>query len=416
MGIRGKGKPVRLRRESEGHMSDSLREIADRVLQGVAEQENGVPGVVAMATDRSGNTYEGAAGKRDLGTGEEMTPDTVFAIFSCTKAITGAAVMQLVEKGEIKLSDPAKEYAPSIADIQVLEGFDDNDEPRLRPPKTDITVEQLMLHTAGFGYDFFNHDLVKYGEKRGVPSVVTATQASLDSALLFDPGERWEYGSNIDWVGKVVEGARGKRLGEVFEERIFAPLGMESAGFVMTEDMRSRRATMHQRGADDNKLVPMPDFELPQEPEQHMGGHGLYMPVGDYMKFIRMILNDGDGENGRVLKAETVEAMGQNGLGELKIKLLPGVIPTLSNDAEFFPGMPKSWAYTFMINDKDAPTGRPAGELGWAGLANLFYWIDRKNGVGGFWATQILPFADPVSFTGYMDFETAVYQGALSPA
>lgn len=396
-------------------MQDQGREAADRILGGVAEQENGVPGVVAMATDRNDNTYEDAAGKRDLSRDEEMTTDTVFAIFSCTKAITGAVVMQLVEEGEISLSDPAKEYAPGIADIQVLEGFDDNDEPRLRAPKSEITVEQLMLHTAGFGYDFFNHDLVKYGEKRGVPSVVSATQASLDSALLFDPGERWEYGSNIDWVGKVVEGARGKRLGEVMAERIFEPLGMESSAFTMTDEMRSRRATMHQRG-EDGALTPMSDFELEQVPEQHMGGHGLYATVGDYMKFIRMILNDGDGENGRVLKAKTVQAMGQNGLGELKIKLLPGAIPELSNDAEFFPGMPKSWAYTFMVNDEDAPTGRPAGELGWAGLANLFYWIDRKNGVGGFWATQILPFADPVSFTGYMDFETAVYQGALSPA
>jgi len=396
-------------------MSDAVREAADLVLNGAVEQENSVPGVVAMATGREGNIYEGAAGKRELGKDQEMTTDTVFAIFSCTKAITGAAVMQLVEEGEISLEDPAKEYAPGIDDIQVLEGFDESGEPRTRAPKSDVTVEQLMLHTAGFGYDFFNHDLVKYGEKRGVPSVVTATQASLDSALLFDPGERWEYGSNIDWVGKVVEGARGKRLGEVMKERIFEPLGMDSSAFTMTDEMRSRRATMHQRG-EDGVLTPLSDFELDQEPEQHMGGHALYATVGDYMKFIRMVLNDGDGVNGRVLKAETVEAMAQNGLGEKKIKLLPGAIPELSNDAEFFPGMPKSWAYTFMINDEEAPTGRPAGELGWCGLANLYFWIDRKNGLGGFWATQIFPFADPVSFTGSMDFETAVYQGALSTA
>ncbi|MDQ3567979.1 MAG: beta-lactamase family protein [Actinomycetota bacterium] len=396
-------------------MSDVLREAADFVLDGVVEQENDVPGVVAMATSREGNFYEGAAGKRELGEDPEMTTDTVFAIFSCTKAITGTAVMQLVEEGEISLSDPAKEYAPGIADIQVLEGFDESGEPRTRAPKSDITVEQLMLHTAGFGYDFFNHDLIKYGEKRDVPSVVTATQASLDSVLLFDPGERWEYGSNIDWAGKVVEGARGKRLGEVMKERIFEPLGMDSSAFTMTDEMRSRRATMHQRG-EDGVLTALSDFELDQEPEQHMGGHGLYAPAGDYMKFIRMVLNDGEGAHGRVMKAETVEAMARNGLGELKIKLLPGAIPELSNDAEFFPGMPKSWAYTFMVNDEDAPTGRPAGELGWCGLPNLYFWIDRKNGLGGFWATQIFPFIDPVSFTGYTDFETAVYQSALSTA
>lgn len=338
-----------------------------------------------------------------------MTTDTVFAIFSCTKAITGVAVMQLVEEGVLGLDDPAKEYAPEIAEIQVLEGFDDAGEPRVRPPASDVTVGQLMLHTAGFGYDFFNHDLVQYGEKRDVPSVVSASQASLNSALLFDPGERWEYGSNIDWVGKVVEGARGKRLGEVMRERIFGPLGMDDTAITMSDSMRSSRASMHQRG-EDGTLTPLPDFELPQDPEQHMGGHALYGTVGDYMKFIRMVLNDGAG----VLRPETVERMTQDGLGGMKIKLLPGAIPTLSNDAEFFPGMPKSWGYTFMINDEDAPTGRPAGELGWAGLANLYYWIDRTNGIGGFWATQILPFADPISFGGYMEFETAVYSGLRS--
>ncbi len=394
-------------------MQEAVREVADRVLHGAVEQENGVPGVVAMATDREGNFYEGAAGKREVGKDQEMTTDTVFAIFSCTKAVTGVAVMQLVEEGEISLDDPAKEYVPEIADIQVLEGFDSDGEPRERPANTDVTVNQLMLHTAGFGYDFFNEDLLKYGEERDVPSVVTGTMASLRSTLLFDPGERWEYGANIDWVGKVVEGVRGKSLGEVFAERIFEPLGMRETAFTMSEDMRSRRATMHQRG-EDGSLTPLPDFELPQNPEQHMGGHGLYGTIGDYMKFIRMVLNEGDGEHGRVLKPETAEAMAQDGLGYMKIKMLPGVIEELSNDAEFFPGMPKSWGYTFMINDEDAPTGRPAGELGWAGLPNLFYWIDRKNGLGGFWATQIFPFADPASFGGHMEFETAVYESAAS--
>ena len=394
-------------------MKDAVREAADRVLHGVVEQENGVPGVVAMATNREGNVYEGAVGKRELGKDQEMTTDTVFAIFSCTKAVTGVAVMQLVEEGEISLDDSAKQYVPEIADIQVLEGFDPNGEPQERPANSDITVRQLMLHTAGFGYDFFNEDLLSYGEKMDVPSVITGTMASLRSVRLFDPGERWEYGKNIDWVGKVVEEVRGKRLGEVFAERIFKPLGMNETAFAMTEDMRARRATLHQRG-EDGSLSPLPDFELPQNPEQHMGGHGLYATVGDYMKFIRMVLNDGDGEHGRVLKPETVEAMTQDGLEDMKIKKLPGVIEELSNDAEFFPGMPKSWGYTFMINDEDAPTGRPAGELGWAGLSNLYYWIDRTNGLGGFWATQVFPFADPVSFEGYMEFETAVYESAAS--
>ena len=389
-------------------MKAGLKEAADSVLRNTVESQGGVPGVIAMATDRKANFYEGADGKRELGKDQPMTLDTVLAIFSCTKAITGAVVMQLVEEGKISLDDPAKKYAPEIAEIRVLDGFDDSGAPKLRAPKSDITVGQLMLHTAGFGYDFFNHDLVKYGEAMNVPSVVTSSMASLRSVLLHDPGTKWEYGSNIDWVGKVVEGARGKRLGEVMKERIFEPLGMNDTGFTISPTMRPRRATIHQRG-DDGKLTPLSDFELSQEPEQHMGGHGLYSTVGDYMKFIRMVLNDGAGPNGRVLKPETVKKMASNGLGSMKIKSLPGAIPSLSHEAEFFPGMPKSWGYTWMINDEQAPTGRPAGELGWAGLANLFYWIDRKNGIGGFWGTQILPFIDGASAPGYMNFETTIY-------
>jgi methyl acetate hydrolase len=168
---------------------------------------------------------------------------------------------------------PGKEYAPEIVEIQVPEGFDADGEPPPRPPKTAVTVEQLMLHNAGFG--FSNHDLIRYGERRHVPGVVTATQAPLKGALLFDPGEEREYGSNIDWVGKFVEGVCGKRLGEVFDKDIFGPLGMDSAGFFLTDDMRPRPATMHQR-EDDGSLRPMPGFELPQDSEQHVGGHGMY--------------------------------------------------------------------------------------------------------------------------------------------
>ena len=192
-------------------------------------------------------------------------------------------------------------------------------------------------------------------------------------------------------------------------ERIFEPLDMHDTGFELKQGQRPRKASTHNRGTD-GTMTAAPDFELPPDPEQHMGGHGLYSTVGDYLKFIRMILCDGKSPNGDVvLRPETVAKMASNGLGHLKVTALPGAIPSLSNDAEFFPGMPKSWGYTWMINDEKAPTGRPAGELAWAGLANLYYWIDRSNGIGGFWATQILPFVDPISLPGYFAFEKAVY-------
>lgn len=390
-------------------ITSDIKSRCDSVLNGLTSGASRVPGVVAMVTDRDGDIYSGASGERRIG-GDPMTEDTVFAIFSTTKAIAGTTALQCVEDGLLDLDAPAKEYAPAIGNLQVIDGFDDSGQPRLRAPKSDVTTRQLMLHTAGFGYDFFNEDYKRLAEEHGQPSVVTGSRASIETPLLFDPGEKWEYGTNIDWVGQVVEGIRGKRLGEVMSERVFAPLGMTDIAFTRTNNMKSRTATIHARG-EDGGLTPMDDFALPDDPEVHMGGHGLYGSVPEYMKFIRMWLNDGAGPNGRVLKPETVDWAVKGALvPPQKVTMLPGVIPSLSNDAEFFPGLAKDWSYTFMVNSEEAPTGRPAGAIGWAGLANCFYWIDRANGVGGYWATQILPFGDPESFTGYMDFETAVYQ------
>ena len=390
-------------------ITSDIKSRCDSVLNGLNSGASRVPGVVAMVTDRDGDIYSGASGERRIG-GDPMTEDTVFAIFSTTKAIAGTTALQCVEDGLLDLDAPAKEYAPAIGNLQVIDGFDDSGQPRLRAPKSDVTTRQLMLHTAGFGYDFFNEDYKRLAEEHGQPSVVTGSRASIETPLLFDPGEKWEYGTNIDWVGQVVEGIRGKRLGEVMSERVFAPLGMTDIAFTRTNNMKSRTAAIHARG-EDGGLTPMDDFALPDDPEVHMGGHGLYGSVPEYMKFIRMWLNDGAGPNGRVLKPETVDWAVKGALvPPQKVTMLPGVIPSLSNDAEFFPGLAKDWSYTFMVNSEEAPTGRPAGAIGWAGLANCFYWIDRANGVGGYWATQILPFGDPESFTGYMDFETAVYQ------
>jgi methyl acetate hydrolase len=391
-------------------MSDKLKSAADTVLEYTVGRAGGAPGVVAMVTNRSANTYEGCAGRRELGKDQPMTLDSVMAIFSTTKALTGTCVMQLVEEGKIGLGDAAKKYVPEIAELQVLNGFDAAGKPRTRAPKRDITVNDLMLHTSGLCYEFFSHDDLKYRTVKDIPTVVSSTFASIRTVLLHDPGESWTYGVNLDWLGRIVEQQRGKRLGEVMKERIFGPLGMKDIGFVMSDSMRARRAVLHDR-AQDGKLTPLPDLILPQPPEIDMGGHGLYATVGEYMKFIRMILNDGAGPNGRVLKPDTVEAMCKNGLpagmtsGGWKTS-----IPSLSNDGEFEPGVRKTWAYTFQRNEEPASTGRPAGSLMWAGLGNLFYWIDRKNGIGGFWGSQILPFQDVASYPGFVDFEGAVYR------
>lgn len=390
-------------------MGQSLSKAVDDILQLTVNRAGGAPGVVAMACDRKGNIYEGAAGVRELGRADAMTTDTVMFLASCTKAITGVAIMQLVEEGKVKLDDPAGKYLPDIDAIQVLEGFDAQGEARLRKPRTPITLNHLMLHTAGFCYDFFSADLLRYRTARDIPSVLSSTYASLHDVLLHDPGERWTYGSNIDWLGRIVEELRGKRLGEVLRERIFDPLAMQDIAFTMTPAMRGRLASIHLRGMD-GQLTAHPEIVLPQPPEMDLGGAGLYATIGEYMKFIRMVLNDGAGTAGRVLKAETVAFMASNGLGQLKSGPWTTSNPAYANSGDFFPGLRKSWSYTFQVLEEDAPTGRPAGALSWAGLANTYFWIDRQHGVGGMWGTQILPFHDIASYPGFVEFETAVYR------
>ncbi|EJN28781.1 penicillin-binding protein, beta-lactamase class C [Pseudomonas sp. GM79] len=390
-------------------MNPGFTSSINNLLDAVTAGQQRVPGVVAAITGRDGLLYEGASGQRTLGQAGAMTTDSVFAMFSTTKAITATAVLQLVEDGLLDLDAPARDYVPMIGELKVLEGFDTDGTPRLRAPKKHITTRMLLLHTAGLGYEFFNENYNRLVQEGHQPSIISGSLAALMTPLLFEPGEQWEYGSSMDWAGLVVEAITGKRLGEVMQQRIFEPLGMTDTAFSMTASMLQRRAGMHQR-EEDGSLTAVEGSLLPEEPEVHMGGHGLFSTVKDYCLFIRAWLNDGQGDHGRILKPETIRFAEKNGLDNLKIKALPCVIPSISHTAEFFPGMPKSWALSFMINEQDAPTGRPAGSLAWAGLANLFYWIDRKNGIGGFWATQILPFVDPVSTNGYLDFETAAYR------
>ncbi len=368
-----------------------------------------VPGVVAMATTAEGPVYEGAFGRRVLDQDAPMTPDTVGWIASMTKAVTGAGAMQLVEQGRLDLDAPAFRVLPELAEVQVLTGFDDQGQPELRAPRRPITLRHLLTHTAGFGYEIWNPPIQRYQAAKGLPGVTTCQNAALRTPLLFDPGERWNYGINIDWAGKMVEAVSGLPLGAYLARHLFEPLGMHDTGFRITDAMRSRLAKVHQRG-EDGRFTPLMDLEIPQEPEFEMGGGGLYSTMGDYLRFVRMILNDGAGNGHRVLRPETVDLMARNHIGESRVTALATAIPPLSNDAEFFPGIPKTWGLSFQINTRRAPSGRSAGGLMWAGLANSYYWIDRARGVGGVYLTQILPFADVKSLALFNAFEAAVYQ------
>ena len=386
-------------------LQEAVRAILDR---GVSDGD--VVGAVAQVVTTDGVLAAAAAGERsaDAAAGAgPMTLDTVCWIASMTKAITGTAAMQLVERGELALDAPASDVLPSLADVGVLEGFGANGQPQVRPARAPITLRHLLTHTAGFGYEFWTEELLRYQQATGTPSVTTCELAALTAPALFDPGERWWYGTSIDYAGRMVEEVSGQRLSDYFDEYILGPIGMDSTGFRISDDMAARQSAMHAR-LPDGSLIAI-EFGLPPEPEFQMGGGGLYGTVEDYGRFLQMILGRGSLNGARVLSPETVDQMTVNNMGDVRVVALPSAMPDLTNEAEFFPGIDKSWGLTFQINEEPLPTGRPAGGLMWAGMANSFFWIDLANGVAGVYISQQLPFADARSYQLYEDIETAAY-------
>jgi CubicO group peptidase (beta-lactamase class C family) len=390
----------------EESLMQSLPALDTHLTRAVARGD--VPGVVAVATTERDIVYEGAFGRRALDTPQPMTIDSVFWIASMTKAVTSTATMQLVEQGRLALDEPIGALLPQLAAPQILDGFDESGAPKFRPAHTPITLRRLLTHTAGFGYDMWNADIARYCRDNGIPPVRSCKKKALTAPLASEPGSQWEYSIAIDFVGLAVEAASGQRLDAYFRENIFAPLDMNDTGFAITPGMRERLVGMHARQSDDS-LQPIA-FEIPQEPEFHMGGGGLYGTAHDYIRFIRMFLNNGRLDGNRVLKAESVALMAQNHIGDLNVRRLPAAIPQVTNDIDLFPEQDKKWGLGFMINTQRTAEGRSAGSLAWAGLANSYFWIDPARNVGGVILAQLFPFADKKVLDLFSGFERAVYE------
>ena len=377
----------------------------DAALSRAAEAKK-VPGVVALAATNAGVLYEGAFGLRDIVDGPAMTRDSVFRIASMTKAVTSVAALQLVEQGKLQLDEPIGNVLPDLAAPQILEGFDTSGAPRLRPAKRPITLRHLLTHTAGFGYEVWDPDLIRYVKVTGMPTFLTGKLAALRLPLVFDPGERWEYGINIDWVGRAVETATGQPLDAYFSSHIFAPLGMTDTGFVLSADQASRLVRVHRRGPD-GSLEPM-TMETPHR-EFFSGGGGLLSTGRDYLTFLQMLLHQGRFNGAQLLRPETVAQIGQNQIGDIPLRIMKTAMPELSNDVDLFPGVQCGHGLASVVNAQPGPNGRSAGTLTWAGLFNTYYWIDPQKRVAGVILAQILPFADHKAVKLYGEFESAVY-------
>jgi len=363
-----------------------------------------VPFVVAMLGNSNGVTWSGAAGERTLG--QAATEDTVFRIFSMTKAVGSTAAMILIDRDKLSPDTPVEEILPQFSDIKILDGFD-GDTPRLRAPNTKATVRHLATHTSGFVYEFWNGDIAKYLETTEHPTIISGLKASLNYPMVFEPGEHWDYGIGIDWLGQVVEAVDGRRIDAFCREEILDPLGMPDTNFEVTESMSNRLAVVKARGEDgqfaDFELAPTPN------PEFYGMGHALYSTAPDYMRFLRMFLNKGQLDGNRILSEAAVEKMLANHIGELRVVELKTVNPAVTADAEFFPGYKKTHGLGFMRLEEDVPEMRSAASHCWAGVLNTHFWFDPARDVAGLIMTQSLPFVEPRFVQVYERFERAVY-------
>ena len=368
-----------------------------------------IPGVVAMATTDKGVLYEGAFGQREIGKPAPMTLDTVVWIASMTKAITAAAAMQLVERGKLSLERPAAEVVSELGAARVLEGFDAAGKPRLRAPKRQMTLRHLLTHTAGFSYEIWSPAIAQFQQATGTPGITTCTNAALGTPLLFDPGDKWDYGINIDWVGKMVEAVSGQRLDRYLQDHILGPLGMKDTSFKLSASQNARLSAMHGRG-ENGALAPI-EFGLPQEPEFHMGGGGLYGTVPDYMAFCRMIVNGGTHNGAQVLQKSTVDLMAQQPHRRSRGRRAQDRSPAALERCRALPGHEQEVGAE-LPDQHQGGARRPLRPTRWPGPASPTptSGSTATKRVCGVFASQLLPFCDDTALDLLGKFETSVYQ------
>jgi methyl acetate hydrolase len=384
--------PLSAHAQQPGSIDDQLRQ---------AVEDKTIAGVVAIAMDRKGVLYRGAFGMADIALARPMTGDALFRIASMTKAITSTAAMQIVESGRVSLDDPVEKHLPAFAHLSVFDSFDGaTGAYRMRPAAKAVTVRHLMTHTSGLGYAFTSPILRDFKPRPGEQYPV--------EPLLFEPGERWLYGTSTDWLGRMVEQISGKTLEDNFRRRILDPLEMSDTFYNVPPDKQARLAAVHRR---------RPDGSIAKEPNQPSplvssptGGGGLSSTADDYARFLRMLLNGGELDGVRILSADTVELMSRNHIGALAVPALKTAMPERSDDFSFVADGRDKWGLGFLITTDHVNGKRSAGSLSWGGINNTYFWVDRARGIAGVILMQFLPFADRKALAVYDGFERGVYR------
>ncbi|KAH7355786.1 beta-lactamase/transpeptidase-like protein [Pyrenochaeta sp. MPI-SDFR-AT-0127] len=398
---------------------DQLKQTVDAAC---ADPKSDIPGTSVVVVDNNGREiFAHASGKRGVTSSEPMTLDNVFWIASCTKMIAGLACMQLVEQGKLHLDDgeEIERLIPEIKDLKVLQK-----DGTLVEKKRKITLRMLLTHTAGFGYTFFNNELRDYSHPIGFDEFSGHIKDILQP-LVFQPGEGWEYGVNIDFAGLALERVTGLSLNDYCHKNIFEPLGLKNISMFPTAEMKKKLAFMNHRKQNGSligrdHLLRKPLVAEPSEVKDvlNSGGAGCFATPSDYAQIIATLLNDGTSPKtgAQLLKKETVDLMFTNQVEQFPNfgrQGIPDAKPDLTNPlGEIYPvegNPPQGWGLTFMLSN-GGPTGRSKSTGFWAGLPNCWWWCDREKGVGGIVCSQILPFADIKVLGLWFGIETQIYQ------
>ncbi len=355
---------------------EKLERVGDYVRNEIATGK--IPGAIILIQQHGQPVYSENFGLRDVATGQPMTADTIFRLYSMSKPVTSVAAMMLVDDGKLSLSDPVSKYIPDFANIKVgVEKHDEHGKTTLvlEPLKRPITVEDLLRHTSGLTYGFYGDSPV-----RKLYANADLFNGDFDNAefatkiaglpLAEQPATLWDYGHSTDVLGRVIEVASGQSLFMFEKQRLLDPLGMADTAFHVTD--QAKRPLIAQPMPDDNFINPVIEIRDPMQPRRaESGGAGMVATTGDYARFAQMLLNGGTFDGKRYLKPETVASMTSDHIGpETKI----------ARDYFYFPGANSGFGLGFAVRTAEPPDEPwPIGEYRWDGVAGTFFFIDPRD-------------------------------------
>jgi CubicO group peptidase (beta-lactamase class C family) len=384
-------------------INSSVKARIDSTLKSFVDSGK-VAGISALIFEKNKETYFNAFGFADIEAKVPMDRNTIVRIFSMTKPVTGVALMKLYEKGAFQLDDPLSKYAPEFADMKVFNGVDASGNTILKPANRPITIRDITRHTAGFASSNHEHlgKLVSEADVMNRNNTLTEMAQRLSKLpLAFQPGEEWSYGISVDVQAYLVERLSGQPFDEFIKTNIIDPLGMSTTGYVVAESNMKRLAAMYRKN-DNGQLERLPDEEVNAYHTKvwplKTGGSGLTSTVDDYMRFARMLVNEGTLENTTILKEETVKLMATNHLSD-------SVTERMWLPSKGQVGFGIDFAVRLRPPQAADEKNGTVGEFFWDGAASTLFWVDPVNELTAVLFVQILPFSNEL----HKEFRDAVY-------